>query len=819
MRKLLCYLFLLLGLSGYGKAQSQQELKLWYNRPAANWNEALPIGNGRLGAMVFGQPGREQLQLNEESVWSGGPNSNLNPATKDAIIEVRKLLFEGKYEEATKLANEKVVSKNNGMKYQPAGNLWIEFPGQEQVSNYSRDLDISKAIASVNYKVAGVNYKREIFSSFTDQVIIVRLTADKPGKITCNLSLDCPLKSTIKAVGNKLELDGITGDHEGVKGQVKFQTLVQPVCAGGKCTVSGNRLVINNANSATIYISIATNFKNYKDLSINQVKKAGDFLTNAIKKDYKLAMKAHVQAYQKYFNRVHLDLGTTGTAQLPTDERIAAFKEGNDPQLVTLYFQFGRYLLISSSQPGTQPANLQGIWNDKVDPSWDSKYTVNINTEMNYWPAEVTNLSEMHKPLLKMISELSQTGKETASELYGARGWVLHHNTDIWRITAPVDHARSGLWPTGEAWLCQHLWEHFLFTGDKKFLAGIYPVLKGASMFCLDILQEEPKHKWMVIAPSLSPEHEYRKDGVICAGATMDNQLVFDLFSNTIRAAEILKTDASYTDTLKTAKSRLAPMQIGQYNQLQEWMEDWDNPQDNHRHVSHLYGLYPSSQISPYRNPLLFKAAENSLTYRGDPSTGWSMGWKVCLWARLLDGNHAYKLITDQLSPAADRTGDLQGKGGTYPNLFDAHPPFQIDGNFGCTAGIAEMFLQSHDGCVNILPALPDKWQKGEVKGLKARGGFEIDITWENGTIKTLTIHSKLGGNCRIRTQQTIVMSNGASLSGAKGENTNPFFAVNSVKEPLISEKATITQPEIKPTFLYDLPTEAGKTYVLKLNK
>ncbi|MDP4189828.1 MAG: glycoside hydrolase family 95 protein, partial [Bacteroidota bacterium] len=341
MRKLLCYLFLLLGLSGYGKAQSQQELKLWYNRPAANWNEALPIGNGRLGAMVFGQPGKEQLQLNEESVWSGGPNSNMNPATKDAIIEVRKLLFEGKYEEATKLANEKVVSKNNGMKYQPAGNLWIEFPGQEQVSNYSRDLDISKAIASVNYKVAGVNYKREIFSSFADQVIIVRLTADKPGKITCNLSLDCPLKSTITAAGNKLELAGITGDHEGVKGQVKFQTLVQPVCSGGKCSVSGNRLVIKNANSAVIYISIATNFKNYKDLSINQIQKAGDFLKNAIRKNYSLALKSHIAAYQKYFNRVHLDLGITGAAKLPTDERIAAFKEGNDPQLVTLYFQFG----------------------------------------------------------------------------------------------------------------------------------------------------------------------------------------------------------------------------------------------------------------------------------------------------------------------------------------------------------------------------------------------------------------------------------------------------------------------------------------------
>jgi alpha-L-fucosidase 2 len=798
-------------------AQNSAELKLWYRQPASTWNEALPVGNGRLGAMIFGQPGREQLQLNEETVWSGGPNNNINPAIKDVLPQITRLIFEGKYVEAENLALEKVVSPNSGMKYQPVGNLWIDFPGHEKATNYYRDLNIENAVASVQYELDGVLYKREIFSSFTDQVILVRLTANLPGKISCILGVDCQLRSKINISDSTINLSGITDDHEGQLGQVRFNALVKPVHDGGQLSVSDQQVTIKNANSATIYISIGTNFKNYKDISVNAFGKADSILRKAIKVDFAKAKINHVDAYRKYFNRVSLDLGATKAVDLPTNERLAAFKDGDDPQLVTLYFQFGRYLLISASQPGTQPSTLQGIWNDRVSPSWDSKYTTNINAEMNYWPAELTNLSELHEPFLKMVKELSESGRETACELYGARGWVLHHNTDIWRITGPVDKARSGLWPTGGAWVCQHLWEHFLFTGDKKFLEDVYPEMKGAAEFFLDILQEEPTHGWLVVSPSLSPENSYMKGATVCAGTTMDNQLVFDLFSNTIQTAAILGQDEAFSDTLKTIRARLAPMQIGKYSQLQEWMSDWDKPEDQHRHVSHLYGLFPSNQISPFRTPELFEAAKKSLIFRGDESTGWSMGWKVNLWARFLDGNHAYKLITDQLTPSI-RPG-MKEKGGTYSNLFDAHPPFQIDGNFGCSAGIAEMLVQSYDGFIYVLPALPDRWKNGEVKGLKARGGFEVDIVWKEGKVDQLKIYSHLGGNCRIRILQPIKPTDATQLKVAKGENPNQFFKTNKVSEPLISPLAKPGVPKLRKTFMYDFPTEQGKTYSFKISR
>lgn len=790
-------------------------LKLWYDKPAAKWEEALPVGNGRLGAMIFGVPQLEQLQLNEETVWAGGPNNNINPETGKVILEIRKLLAAGEYEAAQKLANEKVKSLNDGMPYQPVGDLLINFPDHQNYTNYTRELDIANAVSFITYQVNGIQFKREIFTSFPNQVIVVRLTASKPGSISCNLSLKSPhQKHSIKAEQGKLLLSGISGDHEGQKGMVQFETQVQPVLKGGTITIDNNHLVINNADEVVIYLSIATNFNNYKDISGNQTERAASYLQKVLQKDYATLLKAHQAFYKKYFDRVQFDLGVTDAVKLPTDQRLAQFATGNDPQLAALYFQFGRYLLICGSQPGGQPTTLQGIWNNKVSPPWDSKYTININTEMNYWPAEVTNLSELHDPLLKMLQDLSQTGKESAAKTYGAKGWTTHHNTDLWRVTDPVDGAHSwGMWPMGGAWLSQDIWQHYLFTGDVKFLEQYYMVLKGASDFFVDVLQKDPTHGWLIVSPSVSPENEYLKSkGVaITAGTTMDNQLVFDLFSNTIHAAEILKKDAEYRTLLQEKRAQLAPMQIGQHSQLQEWLQDWDDPGDKHRHVSHLYGLYPSNQISPYRTPDLFEAARTSLTYRGDVSTGWSMGWKVCLWSRFLDGNHAYKLLTDQLSPA-----DVPGKqgGGTYANLFDAHPPFQIDGNYGCTAGIAEMFVQSHDGAISILPALPEVWKKGKISGLKARGGFEIDVAWENGKVTNLVVKSNLGGNCRLRLPNTL-NAKGLKLKMASGENPNPFYQTPAIKKALISPKAQLKGLNLKETVLVDFKTKAGKAYIL----
>jgi len=798
----------------FGVWAQETNMKLWYNNPAENWNEALPIGNGRLGAMVFGQPEREQIQLNEETVWSGGPGNNTNPDIKKLLPQITNLLFQNKYMEAGTMANEKVTSKTNGMKYQPVGNLWINFPNQGEISDYYRDLNIEDAVSSVEYKSDGVTYYRKFFSSFTDNVIIVRLTADKPGKISCSLGIDCQLRSSITIDNNQIiNLSGITDDHEGVLGRVRFHALVKPVCEGGSFSVFQKQLIIDKADAATIYISVATNFNNYKDISADAFIRADSILKKAIAVDYRTAIKNHSFYYQKYFNRVKLDLGTTAAAKKPTDVRINAFKRGNDPQLVSLYFQYGRYLLISSSSyPGTQPANLQGIWNDKVSPPWDSKYTTNINLEMNYWPVENTNLSEMSQPFLQMIEDLSYSGNETAREIYGARGWVFHHNTDIWRITGPVDHACTGLWPTGGAWLSQQLWEHYLYTGDKAFLKDrAFPVMKKASEFFMDILQKEPEHGWLVVSPSISPEHRYMDNISTCAGATMDNQLLFDLFSNTIRTAYILKTDSSFADSLKDIKKQLPPMQIGKYGQLQEWMKDRDNPEDHHRHVSHLYGLFPSNQISPYRTPALFNAAKQSLIYRGDASTGWSMGWKVNLWARLFEGNHAYGLIEDQLTPAERSDGKVRG--GIYYNMLDACPPFQIDGNFGCTAGIAEMLVQSYDGFIFILPSLPDRWSTGSVKGLLARGGFEINVQWREGKPEKLTIFSKLGGNCRIRLRTSLKRADGTQIKKSHGENSNPFYQTNTIKEPLIPEKASVSKLTLSKTYLYDFSTKAGHTY------
>lgn len=790
--------------------------KLWYDYPARQWEEALPIGNGRLGAMVFGNPSQEKLQLNEETVWAGGPNNNINPEAKEAIPVIQKLMFDGKYREAQQMVDQKVISKtNHGMPYQPVGYFNLSFPGHEAAENYYRELDITSAVTKTSYIVDGVEYLRETFASFTNQVIVMRLTASEKGKISFSAQLDSPQKSEIQILSDGLILRGQAGNHEGLEGKIKFTTQVKVLPEKGKMDTNDSLLIVSNADAVTIYVSTATNFVNYKDISGNPDKRARQYIQNVSDKKYKDILKDHIAHYKNYYDRVKFDLDITESVYKPTNTRIAEFAEGKDPNLVALYFQFGRYLLISSSQPGTQPANLQGIWNELMSPPWDSKYTVNINTEMNYWPAEVTNLPELHEPFIQMIKEVAVTGKEAAKTMYGSRGWMLHHNTDLWRTTGAVDRSGPGMWPTCSAWFCQHLWDRYLYSGNIAYLEEVYPVMKEAAYFYLDFLTEEPVNKWLVIAPSSSPENTFDKKDRLTNiyGVTMDNQMLFELFSNLISAIEVLGKDDLFADTLRQTRERLVPMQIGRYSQLQEWMFDWDDPQDKHRHVSHLYGLYPGNQISPYRTPELFDAARNSLSYRGDASTGWSMGWKVCLWARFMDGERAYKLITEQLRLTGNQDTDYKG-GGTYPNLLDAHPPFQIDGNFGCTAGIAEMLMQSHDGAIHILPALPDKLKNGSITGLRTRGGFLTDIEWENGQVKTLKIKSALGGNLRLRVAASLTLSGNIELSVARGVNSNPYYRIHETPMPVVSEQAVLKSPGIAETKEYDLQTNPGEEYV-----
>jgi len=788
-----------------------QRYKLWYNKPAGNWNEALPIGNGTIGGMVFGTTAQERVQLNESTIWGGGPNNNLDSAAAPHVAEVRALLAQKKYVEAQQAASKYLGPRgNSGMPYQLAGNLYINFAGHNDATDYYRDLDIARAIATVTYTHDGVKYKREFISSFTDKVMLVRLTASKPRMINCQVKLQSPLSQSVSTNNNDLVLAGAGSNHENQQAKIKFNVLTRTKLSNGSQVIDTAGIRISNADTALIYVSIATNFVNYKDVSANPYQRALSILNAAYKKNFAPMYNAHLQFYKAYFNRVNLSLGAVNKTE-PTDIRIQNFATANDPQLAELYFQFGRYLLISSSQPYSQPANLQGIWNGELKGPWDSKYTVNINTEMNYWPSEVTQLTELNTPLFNMISDLAQTGKSTAKVMYGARGWMLHHNTDIWRITGVVDGAFWGLWPTANAWLCQHIWEHYLYTGNRKFLQQYYPIMKGAAEYFIDVLQKEPDHGWMVVSPSVSPEHEYigGKNAVsVTAGATMDNQLVFGLFSNVINASAALNTDKALADTLKMLRAKLPPMQVGQYGQLQEWLEDVDSKTDNHRHVSHLYGLFPGSQISPFTQPQLFAAAKNSLVYRGDVSTGWSMAWKINLWARLLDGNHAYKLIKDQIKPVG------RSSGGTYPNFFDAHPPFQIDGNFGCTSGIAEMLLQSHDGAVYVLPALPDDWNEGSVTGLMARGGFKVDLVWRNHKIKQIKIYSALGGNCRLRANQQL---SSAILKKAVQPNANPYYKVDEVAKPILKVQASTLAANTPANWLYDLETKPGKTYVIQV--